>query len=489
MVKRREGGHELGVPEQLAAVRGDSRSLSAAERGRQIQRVLILTLGLNMGASAVKLGAGALSGSLALTAGGVDSFFDAGANVIGLLGARAAAKPPDADHPYGHRKLETIVAVVIVVLLFITCAKLVAAALPRLFEPGEAPLIGPLALLAPIVAFTLNQIAAHYEAKWGRRLGSELLLADATHTRADAAVSIALVVGMIAIRAGYPIVDPILGLAIAGVIAWVGLNLARETAAVLVDTAVLDPEQVRSVAMSVPGVEGAHKIRSRGPGDDVAVDLHVQVDPALGLDRGHEIGHQVQQSIEAAFPGVADVVVQVEPDWTLRDSDIEAAVRRVAGRYPLDVHEIHVHSGADTEVGLHVEMDPTLSLGEAHARASDLEDAILDEVEGVDRVVTHLEPRIGDELVAQRPSGSRDYESLVRHITADIPGLEAPHEVEIVQVSTGRRLSMHVCAAGDVPLAEAHAMAEGLEARIRAEAPELDRVTIHVEPPESAAVP
>jgi divalent metal cation (Fe/Co/Zn/Cd) transporter len=336
--------------------------------------------------------------------------------------------------------------------------------------------------MAPLVAFCLNFVAATYESRWGHRLGSELLLADAGHTRADAGVSLALVGGLIAVRAGYPVVDPLLALVIAIVVARVGVQVARETADVLADAAALDSAEVARIAREVPGVEGVHKVRSRGPVDSIAVDLHVQVDPALGLERGHEIGHAVEDRLCESLPGVTDVVVHVEPEWELVGGDITAAVRRVAGRYPVDVHEIHVHTGRRTEVGLHLEMDPALSLDEAHDMATELEGAILADVPELDRVVTHLEPSANRVQVASEVRALGSYAELVARETEAVRGLFDPHDIEVVQVADGLRLSMHVRSVGELPLPDAHALAEELEARLRSADPTLVRITIHLEP-------
>ena len=290
---------------------GDSIS-----RSRAIERVLLVTLCFNLAAAAVKLVAGWLSSSLALTAGGLDSVADGAANVFGLVAMRAAARPPDDDHPYGHRKFETLVAAVVAMLLFSTCGRLVWSSVSdfRGIVAGEAgPRVDLVTLLGPALAGLCNAVASRYEARWGRRLSSELLIADAGHTRADAGISIALFAGLLAVRAGYPLVDPILALVIAGVIAWTGARIVLDTSRVLADAAVFDPAAIARIAAEVPGVAGTHKIRSRGPADAVAIDLHVQVDPDLSIAHAHAIGHEVAEQLKRHLDGVAEVMVHMEP--------------------------------------------------------------------------------------------------------------------------------------------------------------------------------
>ena len=432
-----------------------------------------------------------------MIAGGVDSAFDGLANVVALAVTRVAARPPDAEHPYGHRKYETLVAVLIGGLLLLTCGRVAWEALLRLaaMAPGAA---GPLAALAPeptplrvdglvlaapALAFGLNLLASCYESRRGRALGSELLVADAGHTRADALVSMAILVGLLAVRAGWTLVDPLLALAVAVVVARVGWAIVRDTTDVLADAAVLDPMSVAEAAAGVPGVAGTHKVRSRGTVDAVSVDLHVQVDPHLGIGRAHAIGHAVEDRIRERFRGTRDVVVHVEPEWALADGAIGRRVRRALSAFDVEAHEIVVHraSSGFTEVALHIELDPGLCLREAHVVADAIEAAVLREAPGVDRVISHLEPRHGATEAARAADG-RDWDALVRIEVERVEGLWHAHDVQAMRVGEGVRLSAHVCADGDLALDAAHALAEQLERRLCEAAPELERVTIHLEP-------
>ncbi len=471
-------------------------SALAAGRAAAVSRVLWITLGLNALAAAVKLGAAFTSGSLALEAGGIDSAFDGIANIAALVAMRAAARPADDDHPYGHRKFETLTAVIIAGLIFVTCGRLAYIAfgslIGYLIEASTSQVVmnirpievNSVALAAPVAALVINFFTARYERRQGVALGSELLKADASHTRADAFVSLSLLFGLLAVKAGAPIVDPLLGLGIAAFVARVGWGIARDTWAVLADAAVLDPRDLTRVAETVPGVEGTHKIRSRGAPGAVSVDLHVQVDPQLGIGRAHAIGHAVQDRLLEHFDDVTEVVVHVEPEWSLAGDDIARAVRLVVADFAVEAHEIYVHVRPDgrTEVGLHLELDPTLSLRAAHNVADKIEAAVLVGIADVDRVVTHLEPLHAAVQPAAPAEDVRDWPELVARAAGKIDGLSDAHDIEAVRVGAGIRLSAHVRADGRLPLAGAHALAEELELALRAETPELERVTIHVEP-------
>ncbi|MFQ5460818.1 MAG: cation diffusion facilitator family transporter [Anaerolineae bacterium] len=341
----------------------------------------------------------------------------------------------------------------------------------------------PATLAAPVVTMLIGIGAARYESRRAQELGSDMLAADARHTLADAGVTLALMGGLLAVRAGYPIVDPLVALGIAVVVARVGVSILRQSSQVLADSAVLDPAAVATAARQVPGVVDAHKIRSRGAATDVAVDLHIQVDPDLGIERAHAIAHEVSDTLKGEFAGVVDVVVHVEPMWSEVEDEILRAVRRALAACHVQAHDVSVHVGERTEACLHLELDPELSLDEAHAIASAVEDDVRRRVPSLHRVVTHLEPRPQHPPVACGPGAGDHYAVLLAQAAGEVDGLGVPHAVETVRLPSGVCLSAHIEASGALTLAAAHSLAEELEERLRALAPDVDRVFLHVEPP------
>jgi len=284
------------------------------ERFRAVRRVLIVTLILNLVATTAKLIVGYWTGSLSLIADGFDSVFDAASNIIGLVGIHIAARPADEEHPYGHRKFETFAALSISFLLFLTCWELVESAWARLTAPETiVPEVNAWSFVALLVSIGVHAIVVIYESGAGKRLKSEVLVADAMHTRSDIYLSLSVIAGLVAVRLGLPIVDPILALIIAGLIAKIGLDIVRSTSRVLLDRAILDINRVERIALEVDGVRSCHRIRSRGQEDDIHLDLHVQVDPHISVERAHDIAHQAQRKLQQKIEGVADVVVHIEP--------------------------------------------------------------------------------------------------------------------------------------------------------------------------------
>jgi len=282
---------------------------------RAIKRVLVITLILNLVATLAKLIVGYLTGALSLIADGFDSVFDSASNVVGLVGIHIASQPADEEHPYGHRKFETFTAVGISLLLFLTCWELIKSAWERLTAPQAiAPEVNAWSFGALLVSIAVHIVVVIYESGAGRRLRSEFLVADAMHTLADIFVSLSVIVGLVVVRLGAPVVDPILALIIALLIAKIGFDIVKSSSRILLDRVALDVHKVERIVLGVNGVRACHRIRSRGKEDDVYLDLHVQVDPQIPTERAHEIAHQVQRRLQEELDGVRDVIVHIEPD-------------------------------------------------------------------------------------------------------------------------------------------------------------------------------
>ena len=281
-------------------------------REREISRVLVRVLVLNVAVAAAKLLFGYATGTVSMVSDGFHSLTDSASNIMGLVGLRAARKPPDEDHPYGHRKYETLAAAGIFVFLLFVVVEVVRAAFDRLAGVG-APQVSPFSFVVMIVTLAINVMVVRYESARGRALNSELLLADATHTRSDVFTSIAVIIALAGTGLGYPLMDPIAGLMIAIFIARTGLEIARDTSGILADRVVMAEDDIRSVVMSVPEVVGCHRIRTRGSADYTFLDLHVWVPADMPLVEAHRISHVVKDRLMQKYPQIADAIIHIEP--------------------------------------------------------------------------------------------------------------------------------------------------------------------------------
>jgi cation diffusion facilitator family transporter len=299
--------------------------LDAVGRAHLVRRVLQVVLVLNLVVVAAKLVVWSWTNAISILAEATHSGLDALNNVIALAFARIALRAPDEDHPYGHQKFETLGALVVVGFLSITVwelsrgavSRLLAETPPELLVPGEA--IGLLA-----ASGVLGIFIALYEAREGRRLDSELLLADAAHTRADVLGTAAVLGGLFLVRAGWGWIDPVVTLALAAFISYSGWAILKRTVPLLVDERAVASQRIRRMAEEADGVVRAYSIRSRGRPGEVFVELTVSVEPTLDVEKGHEIADAVERDLMHAL-SARRVVVHVEPSRQKGDPTPEGA--------------------------------------------------------------------------------------------------------------------------------------------------------------------
>jgi cation diffusion facilitator family transporter len=305
------GACERAVTPPLFSMRG-TLNPSPAERRTRIARVLAAILALNLLVAAAKLIYGLAIGALALTADGVHSLLDASSNVVALVGMWVAQRPPDANHPYGHRKYETFAALGIAAMMFLACWQIGLSAAERMAHP-RPPHVTLQGFIVLTLTLLVNLVVVGVESREGRRLGSELLLADAAHTRSDVFASLIVLASFLAARLGLPNADVVAAILIIGLILNAGFRILKGTLSTLSDERRFEPEAVERCALEVPGVREAHNVRSRGPLDDIHLDLHILVDPVTPLAEAHALGHRVERRLRDRFLGLTDVVVHVEP--------------------------------------------------------------------------------------------------------------------------------------------------------------------------------
>lgn len=278
-----------------------------------MKRVLWWVLALNLLVAGAKLAYGVYIDSVSVTADGFHSLFDSASNVIGLLGIGIASRPADRDHPYGHTKYETFASAAIGALLLFAAWRVGSQSVSRLMNPGEGPAVDSVSFVVMIATLVINVVVTTLERRAGKRLGSEILLADASHTGSDVLVTLGVIGGLVAVQLGYPLADPLLGLVVAMFIVIAAFRVLRAAGATLADVARIDPAEVRRVACSVPGVLGCHDVRTRGTASEVYVDLHIQVDASASVEEGHELAERVEKLVCDSIESVVDVIAHLEP--------------------------------------------------------------------------------------------------------------------------------------------------------------------------------
>ncbi len=283
-----------------------------AARYADVSRVLARVLVLNLVVALAKIIFGYSSGAVSILSDGFHSLTDAASNVVGLVGVRAANQPPDADHPYGHRKYETVAAATVTGFLLAILLEVIRNAFNHLTS-AQTPDISAAGFLIMLGTIGINLAVVRYESAEARRLHSEVLLADALQTRGDVWTSFAVLMALAGARAGLPILDPIAALVVAGFIGRAAFEIASATARILSDQVVLPESEIERVVMSVDDVLGCHQIRTRGSVDHVFLDLHLWLPREMPLQEAHRLSHVVKDRLMATYPQIADAVIHLEP--------------------------------------------------------------------------------------------------------------------------------------------------------------------------------
>lgn len=279
----------------------------------KIRRVLWIILYANLGVAALKIIVGYLIKSTSLTADGFHSLTDGSSNIVGLIGIYYASKPVDDDHPYGHSKFETLAGLFIAMMLLFLGLRIISSAISNILHP-VMPEVTLVSLAALLITLAINIFVARYEYKEGRKLNSSILVSDSLHTKSDIFISIGVLATLICIKLGVPpIIDSIASLIVSGFVLHAAYKIFNETSSVLVDQAAVDSKQVTDIIMSFPQVKNVHKIRSRGCGHNVYIDLHILVEPYMSIEASHKLMHEIEAKLCQDLDKTVQAYIHLEP--------------------------------------------------------------------------------------------------------------------------------------------------------------------------------
>lgn len=287
---------------------------------QKVKRVLWIILFLNLGVAVMKIMAGSLIKSMSMTADGFHSLTDGTSNIVGLIGVHFAAQPEDDDHPYGHKKFETIAGLFIAGMLFFISMNVIVGALSRLIQPIE-PTVSLESLLVLLITLVINIFVSRYEKQQGEKYHSDILLADAMHTRSDIFISLGVLVTLIGVKLGLPaIIDSIASLVVSVFILRAAYQIFQDTTGILTDKAVIDETKLKEIALRFPQVKDVHKIRSRGRLDDIHIDLHVMIKPEMSIEEAHQLAHELEAEAKKELYPSIQMIVHLEPYYNLSEN-------------------------------------------------------------------------------------------------------------------------------------------------------------------------
>jgi cation diffusion facilitator family transporter len=461
------------------------------DAARQKQRVALTSVGAAILLTGSKLAVGLVTGSLGLLAEAAHSGLDLVAAVITYFAVRVADRPADAEHLYGHGKVENLSALVETVLLLGTCGWIVYEAVQRLLfkdVPVEATAWAFGVIVLSIVVDVSRSRALRQAA---RKYHSQALEADALHFSTDVWSSAVVLAGLILVRLGdwtgrssmLRRADAVAALVVALLVVYVSLRLGRRTVDALLDRApaglrVAVEQAVRQVA----GVIECRQLRLRPAGSQTFVDLVVAVRRGLSLENSHAISRAAEERIKTLLPN-ADVVVHVEPVHGLNETLTER-IREIAANAGQTVHNILVsEEQGRMYVELHLETDENLDLRQAHDKAHALEAALGAELPSVGGITTHIEPHHARaEPLRDVTEASEALIDRIRRIAAQAPGVVECHDVTVRRSGKEIFLAMHCAFAPGLSIRQVHEASTELEQRLRSAIPNLARVTTHPEP-------
>ena len=285
-----------------------------SNKTRAILGVLVWTFILNLLTSLGKILVGLSAGLLNVLADGIHSLSDAFVNIVGFVSIKLSGKAPSDTHPYGYQKYETIATLIVGCITFFLFLEIFQAAIKKILNPENIN-VPAIAYKIMVVSVVLNVITVLYEKNKGKNLKSEFLIADAKETTADIFISSGLIIALYFISKGFYWIDGVLTLCISIIVFKNSWEIFRMATKILVDEAVLNPEDVVDVVTSHSNVQWAHMVRSRGKPDSIYLDIHIGVSPETTVEEAHDvISHEVKHLISEKFPDVKCVTTHIEPD-------------------------------------------------------------------------------------------------------------------------------------------------------------------------------
>lgn len=288
---------------------------------KQAILTLWIIMGLNFSVAVFKIVIGTITASGSIIADGYHSLSDGSGNVVGIVGLSIAGRPIDHNHPYGHKKFETISSMLIGILLFVVGSRIAYNSILNIIQP-KTPEISTMSFLVMISTLIINIFVVKYEGSQGEKLSSDVLIADSEHTKSDIFITSGVIITMILLRLGAPpIIDGFVSLLISGFIFKAGLKIFIEASNTLTDSAVLSSEEIYETTMLCDGVKQCQNIRSRGRRDEVYIDLGVSVDPQMRVWESHDLQHNIEKALKERFGNQVSVIIHVEPYYPLESSN------------------------------------------------------------------------------------------------------------------------------------------------------------------------
>lgn len=433
----------------------------------------------------LKLIVGLSTRSLGILSEAAHSGLDLVAAFVTLLSVRVSDKPADAEHQYGHGKVENFSAFIETGLLLLTCIWIVWEAVLRLGgyrSPHIQPSLAAFGVL--FASMAVDWWRSRALKKIARKYNSQALEADALHFSTDIFSSAVVALGLALVLAGNSWVkaDAIAALVVSGVIVYVSSRLGRQTIDALLDAAPAGYRgRIVDAVLKINGVIEVERVRIRGAGNRYFADLTVGLSRNVTFQRSGQVVAEVEAAVRSILPE-ADVVVHSVPRETGHENIFDR-IRAVAARNNFNVHDVSVQDlGGRLHVEQHLELDENLSLKQAHDLATSIEAEMRREVPEISTILTHIESEPATIESGEKIARNAALEQKLKPIVREFPEVLDMHDVEIKRVRDKVYMSCHCTMPDGLPLSRVHDIATAMEIRFKQVAPELFKVLIHPEP-------
>jgi cation diffusion facilitator family transporter len=447
-------------------------------------RVAAISVFASAGMAVAKLVVGIVIGSLALISEALHSSVDVVATIITWMVVRVSDRPADDEHHYGHGKFESISALGVIALLYVLAGGILVESYSRLREGVAPPTISAIPFVVLLVDIAVNFWRARALQRTARETQSQALAADALHFASDVLGSIAVIIGLALAGLGFRWGDSAAAIAVAIMIAALGLRMARSTVETLLDRAPEGvSEKARNAIEQVPGVVAVERVRVRMVGATHFIDAIVKVPRTYPIDRVDEIKRKAQGAVSAAL-GDADLTFTVAP-VALDNESVRERIMVIARNSGLAVHHVTVHDlGGRLIVSIDLEVDGDMALTAAHDITRGLERSIRDEFGAEVEVDTHIEP-LEPELpfgIDAPPDRVETIRTALTRFAADTP-IHDIHNVRVRDTDAGEIVNFHCRAAASMSVIRVHETVDEIERALRRAFPTVKRVISHAEPP------
>ncbi len=449
------------------------------------EKAALWSIAASAALTAAKATIGLLTGSLAILSEAGHSLLDLAATLLTYFAVRISDKPADAEHQYGHGKMESVTALAETALLFLLTGVVMWEAVQRLIGAQSHAVEATVAAFAIIAgSVVIDFFRARALRRVAKETSSEALAADALHFSSDMWSSVAVLIGLGGVALGYPAADAAAALVVAVFICVAGWRLGRRTIDTLTDTAPAGvSDRVAAVARQIPGVVGVERVRARPAGAALFVDLAVDVSRTLPLDRVASIKKRLTRAIRAEIPQ-AEVTITTDPR-ALDSESVRERVMIIAYNRGVAVHHIAVQAiSGRLSVSVDLEVDGTMTLSAAHDVASSLEEAVREEIGPDVEVETHIEPLPADVLPGEDAPAQRlaEVREALAALAGEIPGLGEVHDVRVRETTDGEIVNFHCIVDPTLSVRTVHDLVDAAERRLRRRFPSIQRVIGHAEP-------